>query len=358
MQELIPVAIAAKKIGCHPAYLRKRCADGTVPAVLIGTEYRVQWEDVLAWVRRKPSRQEKVPTATGEDLLALIESWESYLSHVRAFSPRTLDLYQMLIRKYIKRMAAIGQSALSYHDLFERKTVMAVFEKIPARSYSTKMNTYLMLRSFGTFLMEEGKLTPDVLEALKPLKPRRQVEPKRINLKAEEVDRLFDLILTRANPVADNLTFATMVACMVYAGLRVTEVCNLAPRDVDLDERVLTVIHGKGGKNRRVGISTALYSYLEEYQRVHRPRGDRYFLRADGSRWNKSHVAKRLKYLTRRHGIEVTAHALRRTFATLAAANGRSVNYLRLALGHSHLSTTQAYLRTSEAEVVEAMKGW
>jgi integrase len=57
-------------------------------------------------------------------------------------------------------------------------------------------------------------------------------------------------------------------------------------------------------------------------------------------------------------GIPVTCHALRRTFATIADKQGRSINSIRIALGHTNLRTTQVYLRTSEAEVVEQMKDW
>lgn len=116
-------------------------------------------------------------------------------------------------------------------------------------------------------------------------------------------------------------------------------------------------VHGKGGKDRKIGISKVLLSYLKPYH-LARPAGFTYFLLAPGVPYDKRLLQKHVKAIADRLFVDVTCHGLRRTFATLAAGQGKSVNYIRIALGHSNLATTQAYLRTSETEVIEAMKGW
>ena len=69
-------------------------------------------------------------------------------------------------------------------------------------------------------------------------------------------------------------------------------------------------------------------------------------------------LIRKFHRLSKNSGIEFSAHGLRRTFATFNSNTGRSLNHLRIALGHSDLSTTQSYIMTTEDEVIEAMRGW
>ena len=100
----------------------------------------------------------------------------------------------------------------------------------------------------------------------------------------------------------------------------------------------------------------ALLTLLRAYAAI-RPQGDFFFLQPSGAPFVRRMLQKRLLTISKRLGIDITCHGLRRTFATLAASQGRNINSIRIALGHSNLTTTQAYLRASEAEVVEAMTG-
>ena len=81
-------------------------------------------------------------------------------------------------------------------------------------------------------------------------------------------------------------------------------------------------------------------------------------MQAHGQPYDRNMLAKRIRVISRHMEVEITCHGFRRTFATLAAAQGRNIKALRIALRHADLTTTQAYLRTSEAEVFEAMKAW
>lgn len=361
MSEFMTVSDAARQLGASTTFIQRKCKDGSLPCIKVGKTYRVRPADLEALVNVAPETLVRPlglkATTPGADVLARIDAWLSYLTHVRALAPTTIDLYKVIVRTYLKRMAAIGEEPLSVEVMFDRATVLAVFSKIPPQSFNTKQNTYIALRSFGRFLIEDGRIAVRLVDDLKALKPRRQSEPRRTHLKPGDAHRLFDVILTRPNLPCDNAAFAAIVGCMIFGGLRVSEVCNLRARDVDLDARYINVRYGKGGKDRRVGISNALIGYLREYQ-AHMAQGERFFVQRDGKSYDRNKVAKRMRLVAQRLGVDITPHGLRRTFATLAAGQGKSVNYLRIALGHSDLATTQAYLRTSEAEVIEAMKGW
>ena len=360
---VLTVKEAAGTLGVGPEFIQRRCKRGEISSFKVGADYRIHQADLDAWLARtqqeKPSSlpTPKRPVREAPDLLTAIDNWLAYLTNVKALSKETIRTHREHVRSYLKRVAALGSVTLTAGLLVERQTLMGVFTSIPVASYATKANTYNALVSFAKHLAMEGLVPASTVDELRAFKPRRQSEPRRTSLKAEELKRLFDVILTRPNAVADNLTVAAMVAVMAYAGLRVSEVCNLKPDDVDLPGRVLTVFHGKGGKNRRVGISQALYAYLKDYQAI-RPASVWYFAQSHGAGYDRNMLAVRMRVLSRRLGKPITCHGLRRTMATLASSQGRNINALRLALGHAQIQTTQAYLMTSEAEVVADMAGW
>jgi len=56
-----------------------------------------------------------------------------------------------------------------------------------------------------------------------------------------------------------------LLALLVYAGLRVQEVCDLQLRDLDLGSGTVTVRSGKAGKARRVPLHSDAERMLRRY---------------------------------------------------------------------------------------------
>ena len=52
-----------------------------------------------------------------------------------------------------------------------------------------------------------------------------------------------------------------LLALLIYAGLRVQEVCDMQLRDLDLEGGTLTVRSGKAGKARRVSAASRCPAY-------------------------------------------------------------------------------------------------
>jgi site-specific recombinase XerD len=72
----------------------------------------------------------------------------------------------------------------------------------------------------------------------------------------------------------------------------------------------------------------------------------------------KDGVYQRVRRIGDKAGVQTASHALRRAFVTLNANKGRSLVMLQMACGHADIKTTRDYCRTSEQELIEAMKGW
>jgi integrase len=132
------------------------------------------------------------------------------------------------------------------------------------------------------------------------------------------------------------------VALCLYAGLRISEARLLCWHDVDEIGRQLTVRQGKGGRCRTVPLAPPLARVLAAVPRAER-RGA-VAGQAGGaplSRGGAEHIFDRE---LERDGIEVTAHMLRRAFATRLDELGVSLRVIQELLGHSSLATTERYI--------------
>ncbi len=142
-----------------------------------------------------------------------------------------------------------------------------------------------------------------------------------------------------------------MLAIMIYAGLRVSEVMNLKVSEIDLENRVIAVNGGKGGKDRLIPISSKLHEYLILYlgdcKRLKKTSIYLFTtLRGDGP-VTMSGIKKMIDPIKKGTGINFSPHKLRHTFATLMLEGGCDLFSLQKMLGHSDIKTTTIYLSTS-----------
>lgn len=177
---------------------------------------------------------------------------------------------------------------------------------------------------------------------------------------ALEVDELLELLdaggtldrIRRADQAG--LGRRALIAVLCYAGLRVSEVCRLRWRDVDLAGGVIKVgVRSGDGKTaaslRIVNIVPALRDELATWKASSRfgTRGrDRVFPTAAGGARDKDNVRQRilnptLDYIDERRADEdrdsfphFKSHTGRRTFATNLIAIGEMPDYVQDQLGH------------------------
>jgi integrase len=154
-----------------------------------------------------------------------------------------------------------------------------------------------------------------------------------------------------------------LLLLMVDTGLRRAEVCKLDWGDLELTfgQGQALVREGKRLKDRRVPISDDVLRVVRRYRRQtpHADTDPAFHSERSGEgdgRLSGSGVRGILNRLGKRAGVKVTAHALRRSSATLALRAGRDVAVLQRTLGHSQVSTTIMYLRLDDAAVLEAAR--
>jgi integron integrase len=207
-------------------------------------------------------------------------------------------------------------------------------------------------------------------------------------LSVDEIRRMLALIDGTAGLMA-RLTYG--------AGLRLMETTALRVKDVDLEQRLITVRAGKGNKDRKVPLAQSLVAPLGEHlQRVRSlwesdaKRGTPPVMLPDGlerkypnagrdwswfwvfpgrdlSRDPASGVIRRhhvhrnclgkvIATATRKAAIHkrVNVHTLRHSFATHQLLRGLNIRQLQELMGHNSIETTQIYLHCLPTEINQA----
>ena len=160
-------------------------------------------------------------------------------------------------------------------------------------------------------------LTPDDIDV--PTVARRAARP----LPATTITAA----LTRATP-----TVRLMILLGREAGLRRAEIAAVHSRDIRPGPDLL--VHGKGSKERIVPLSALLAGALAE-------RPDGFVFPRGSGHLTPGQVGYRLATVLRGG----TAHQLRHTFASVTyASNGHDIRAVQELLGHSSVTTTQAYV--------------
>jgi site-specific recombinase XerD len=142
--------------------------------------------------------------------------------------------------------------------------------------------------------------------------------------------------LEGAGPLA--LRNRALVELVYSAGLRSAEAVGLDLVDVDFEQELIHVRHGKGGKDRVVPLGEEAAHWVARYLRDARPelaRGanDALFISATGKRLDTSTLRRLVPH----------PHRLRHAFATHLLEGGADLRTIQELLGHSSLSTTQIY---------------
>jgi site-specific recombinase XerD len=136
--------------------------------------------------------------------------------------------------------------------------------------------------------------------------------------------------------------------------LRVSEVVNLKPADIDSHRLMIRVEQAKGAKDRYTILSPRLLSELRHYWRMYRPvfwlfpssRDPQRKIGRSGAQ-KIYYEAKRRAGITRGHGI----HTLRHCFATHLLEAGLDLRTIQSLLGHTSVTTTMRYLQVRSQQL-------
>ena len=165
-------------------------------------------------------------------------------------------------------------------------------------------------------------------------------------------EQITTLLNTPDTAEALGLRDRTMLELMYASGLRVSEIISLKTVALGLNEGVVRVVNGKGGKERLVPFGAEagewLRRYLQEARHVlleGKTCQEVFVGRHTGSGLTRQAFWSIIKRYAQLADIKVplSPHTLRHAFATHLLNHGADLRVVQLLLGHADISTTQIY---------------
>ena len=291
----------------------------------------------------------------------------SFIGHLvseRGLSQNTITAYRNDLHQFLDFLEIEKPSNKRTSDIWanittdDLKTYMLALQK---RDYSktTLARKIASLKSLFGFLIDEGLIHDNpTIRLISPNKgtsiPKFLTE-KDINtlLKKMSSD---DSINGRRNLAMLELMYAT--------GIRVSELVSLNTKDVNYEESYIRCL-GKGSKERLITIHEQAKNTLLDYTLQIRPLlvsnkrvtpfENALFLNNRGQRITRQGFWLIIKRCAIDANIQInlTPHTLRHSFATHMVQNGAPLRFLQEILGHSNISTTQAYTHMAKTHVLQ-----
>jgi len=278
-----------------------------------------------------------------------IDAYVTHLAVERRLAGNSVESYARDLVRLASFAAVCGRSpdALERPDL-EQLVRNMMSEGQSPRSVARAVACY---RGFYRFLVIGGRLPGSPAEELRPPKAWKRL-PR--HLSVEDIDRLL------ARPDTSHprgLRDRALIELLYATGMRVSEILDLRPPDINLDASYLTCM-GKGRKQRMIPIGDAATEWVRRYLRDGRPAllgahaSPRLFVNAQGKGAGLTRVGfwKILKHYALAAGLPSTLspHMLRHSFATHLLERGADLRAIQMMLGHADLSTTQIYTHILE----------
>lgn len=271
-------------------------------------------------------------------------------------------LYKHLIRQGIKDITQLTPQILQ-----DYKCSLLQFRKPcgnPISPSTIRRNLYA-LRVFFRFLEKKRYLPEDPAKDLTVPKAVRALPRGILTLK--EINRIFkEPDLRTVLGYRDR----TLLEVLYSTGIRVGELVGLKITDVDLEQKLLRITRGKGGKDRLVPLNTPTCRFLKRY--IEKIRGqiiktykakaqtDKLFINYKGEEIDNNSVRWRIKTYMKQAGIKkpdlAPCHSFRHSIATHLLEKGMDLRYVQVFLGHSTMGSTQVYTHVQTGKMKSLLK--
>lgn len=216
------------------------------------------------------------------------------------------------------------------------------------KNYAPKSRALIItaIKSLFSFAADEGYITANPAKRI-IIEKCQDSRGARV-LPREDIDKL----IATAEEQRDKLILKTLF----FSGARVSELVGLRWQDVQPNKANggQVALFGKGGKNRTVGITPALYDELMAYRKqVNGKAAGRVFIsQKDKDGMSRQQIFRIVKKTAKLAGVNWAAspHWMRHSFATEGLNGGASLRLIQRDLGHSSLATTEIYLTVNPNE--------
>lgn len=261
----------------------------------------------------------------------------------------TIDAYRGDLKSFCEYFNGNDINSIRYADLREWANKM----ESKGFSASSRARKISAVKSFFKYLSKMEIIDRNPAESLETPKLEKKHPVVISNDDASE------LLFHAKNDGGSEMFYFrdySIMATFLFTGVRREELTNITLHDVDLNNDTI-LIHGKGNKQRKVYINDTLHAILAEYIKVYRKR----ISKAKDSRFlfpsccSEKVSVKTVNNIVNKFfesaGIKqegVSAHILRKRFATSAFNATHDIATVSKMLGHSSPTVTMRYVAMDE----------
>jgi site-specific recombinase XerD len=286
-----------------------------------------------------------------ENLLELVESWRISLAALNK-SKQTLSSYTRAVSLYLEWCHTNG---------IEDPLLKLSIQKFHADTLAagTEPNTarlrHYALKSFVTWLRDEGETQADPFQGLGPPQKNDKVVP---SLSEDQVNAMITACRkapTRNKSRFVNIRDEAIFRFMVESATRSAELVAMKLEDINVKTLLAVITKGKGGKGRVVPFSAstaiALDRYLRARAKIVKPGNDKFWITAWGTPMQYHTLVSTLKLKAEAAGVKgFHPHRTRHTAATRWLSHGGSEGGLMAIAGWSSRAMIDRYTGASAAE--------
>ena len=263
---------------------------------------------------------------------------DQYLDHLqveRMVSPNTLDGYRRDLTALASWADANGHDLLRLGTEDIRAFVAAEHRRgLSPKSLQRRLSA---VRSFYRWLLKNGRIAASPAAAIRAPKAPRKLPQV---LDPDEAKVLVEV----PTDVPLGLRDRALLELFYSSGLRLSELCALRWRDLDLDDGLVTVL-GKGNKQRSVPVGSHARNALTAWRADTGAGNDAPVFPGRHGPITPRAVQLRLRQLAQRQGLfkRVHPHLLRHSFASHVLESSGDLRGVQELLGHADIATTQVY---------------
>ncbi len=281
-----------------------------------------------------------------------LQDFITYMSEVKKASVNTIMSYQNDLTKLIRHLAdqnitdagKISETSLNSYILSMEREGM---------SPATVSRNIASIKAFIFYLIKKGRLHDDPSERMRP--PRIERKPPH-TLSTDQVNGLLEQPDT---DTVKGLRDKAMLELLYATGIRVSELIAIRLEDINLKNRFIKCCNSS--KERMIPFGNMAKQALENYflraraELVGKFETNVCFTNLSGGSMSRQGFWKIIKSYGKIAGIqdEITPQVLRNSFAIHMIENGADIRCIQELLGHSDVSTTQAYMQTRTRKLRE-----
>lgn len=275
-----------------------------------------------------------------------IQEYEKYLKNTGK-SPKTVKGYIYELTVFKEHLVKKTNMPIAVEDITTKAINDYVLYLLTDKNYApySRRRIVIILKAYFTYAYNEeltkDKLSEKILSVKTPKKERKF-------LTLEEVQEFLSNV--------ENRLIRLAIGTIYYTGMRISECCNLKMEDVDMRNKVIHVVNGKGGKDRPIPICDKLYDIFTDYISNWRIESEWFFATEKTGALAVPTVEHTVAAVRNELGWKnVTPHTFRHSFASSLVE--KDVNLLKISklLGHSSLKTTQIYIHTNISQLADAV---